>query len=33
MDNRSMPPSIIIPELAYSDVAAAVEWLCRLLIP
>jgi uncharacterized glyoxalase superfamily protein PhnB len=29
MDNRSMPPGTIIPELAYSDVAAAAEWLCR----
>lgn len=27
--NRSMPPSTVIPELAYPDVRAAVEWLCR----
>ena len=27
--NRSMPPGIIIPELAYADVRAAVDWLCR----
>ena len=27
--NRSMPPSVIIPELAYADVPEAVEWLCR----
>lgn len=27
--NRSMPPGIIIPELAYADVPTAVEWLCR----
>ena len=27
--NRSMPPGIIIPELAYKDVAAATEWLCQ----
>ncbi|WP_266182940.1 VOC family protein [Dyella humicola] len=26
--NRSMPPGIIIPELAYADVRAAVDWLC-----
>jgi uncharacterized glyoxalase superfamily protein PhnB len=27
--NRSMPPGAIIPELAYPDVHAAAEWLCR----
>jgi uncharacterized glyoxalase superfamily protein PhnB len=27
--NRSMPPGVIIPELAYPDVAQAAEWLCR----
>ncbi len=27
--NRSMPPGIIIPELAYADVRTAVDWLCR----
>ena len=27
--NRSMPPAVIIPELPYPDVRAAVEWLCR----
>ena len=27
--NRSMPPAQIIPELAYPDVGAAIEWLCR----
>lgn len=27
--NRSMPPSVIIPELPYLDVRQAVEWLCR----
>jgi uncharacterized glyoxalase superfamily protein PhnB len=26
--NRSMPPAIIIPTLAYPDVRATVEWLC-----
>jgi uncharacterized glyoxalase superfamily protein PhnB len=24
-----MPPSVVIPELPYSDVREAVEWLCR----
>lgn len=24
-----MPPSVIIPELPYTDVREAVEWLCR----
>lgn len=27
--NRSMPPGVIIPELAYPDVREAAEWLCR----
>jgi uncharacterized glyoxalase superfamily protein PhnB len=27
--NRSMPPGVIIPELAYADVGEAVAWLCR----
>src|SRR4030095_10238269 len=27
--NRSMPPSVVIPELPYPDVRAAVDWLCR----
>jgi uncharacterized glyoxalase superfamily protein PhnB len=27
--NRSMPTSLIIPELPYPDVRAAVDWLCR----
>ena len=27
--NRSMPPGVIIPELAYLDVHAAADWLCR----
>ena len=26
--NRSMPSSIIIPEVPYADVREAVEWLC-----
>jgi len=26
--NRSMPPGIIIPELVYDDLDAAVAWLC-----
>ncbi|PXV54154.1 Uncharacterized conserved protein PhnB, glyoxalase superfamily [Dyella jiangningensis] len=29
--NRSMPPGIIIPELAYPDVLEAAAWLCRAL--
>lgn len=29
--NRSMPPGVIIPELAYPDVLAAAAWLCRAL--
>jgi uncharacterized glyoxalase superfamily protein PhnB len=29
LTNRSMPPGIFIPELAYADVAVAAEWLCR----
>jgi uncharacterized glyoxalase superfamily protein PhnB len=27
--NRSMPPGIIIPELAYHDVGKAAAWLCK----
>lgn len=27
--NRSMPPGDIIPEIPYSNVLAAAEWLCR----
>ena len=27
--NRSMPAAQIIPELAYPDVGAAIEWLCN----
>lgn len=26
--NRSMPPGILIPELVYDDMSAAVSWLC-----
>ena len=29
LTNRSMPPGTIIPELAYPDVAMAVDWLCQ----
>jgi uncharacterized glyoxalase superfamily protein PhnB len=29
LENRSMPPGIIIPELAYKDVISAAGWLCR----
>jgi uncharacterized glyoxalase superfamily protein PhnB len=28
--NRSMPPSVVIPELPYPDVREAVDWLCRV---
>jgi hypothetical protein len=27
--NRSMPSSLMIPELPYPDVREAVDWLCR----
>ena len=27
--NRSMPQAVVIPELAYRDVAEAVTWLCE----
>lgn len=27
--NRSMPEVVVLPELAYPDVGAAVGWLCR----
>jgi uncharacterized glyoxalase superfamily protein PhnB len=27
--NRSMPPGVVIPELAYADVAEAAAWLCN----
>ena len=29
IENRSMPGAVVIPVLVYSDVRAAVEWLCR----
>ena len=29
MINRSMPQGQVIPELAYPDVTAAADWLCR----
>jgi len=29
LTNRSMPSSVVIPELAYPDVRKAVDWLCR----
>ena len=28
LTNRSIPHAAVIPELAYRDVAAAVDWLC-----
>jgi uncharacterized glyoxalase superfamily protein PhnB len=27
--NRSVPPSVVTPELVYDDVERAVDWLCR----
>ena len=27
--NRSIPAAVVLPELAYPDVAAAADWLCR----
>jgi uncharacterized glyoxalase superfamily protein PhnB len=27
--NRSMPRSIVIPELAYPDIGQAIDWLCN----
>ena len=27
-DNRTMPASVVIPQLVYDDVAEAVDWLC-----
>jgi uncharacterized glyoxalase superfamily protein PhnB len=29
IENRSMPPGSVIPELGYEDVGGAAEWLCR----
>ena len=29
IENRSMPPGSVIPQLAYDDVHEAAEWLCR----
>jgi len=30
-ENRSMPPSTVIPVLAYADVSEAVGWLCNVV--
>jgi uncharacterized glyoxalase superfamily protein PhnB len=30
LSNRSIPRAIVIPELAYPDVAAAAHWLCEV---
>ncbi|WP_130618546.1 VOC family protein [Dyella amyloliquefaciens] len=27
--NRSKPPGVFVPELAYDDIAEAAQWLCR----
>ena len=29
IQNRSMPPGSVIPELGYDDVGEAADWLCR----
>jgi uncharacterized glyoxalase superfamily protein PhnB len=29
LSNRSMPRSIVIPELAYPDIGVAINWLCE----
>lgn len=29
LTNRCIPPSIVIPELAYQDIGGAIEWLCN----
>ena len=29
LSNRSMPRSVVIPELAYPDIGSAIDWLCN----
>jgi uncharacterized glyoxalase superfamily protein PhnB len=29
LSNRSMPGSIVIPELAYPNIGEAIDWLCK----
>jgi uncharacterized glyoxalase superfamily protein PhnB len=29
LSNRSMPRSIVVPELAYPDIGKAIDWLCN----
>jgi uncharacterized glyoxalase superfamily protein PhnB len=29
LSNRSMPRSVVIPELAYPDIGNAIDWLCN----
>jgi uncharacterized glyoxalase superfamily protein PhnB len=29
LSNRSMPGSVVIPELAYPDIGHAIDWLCN----
>jgi uncharacterized glyoxalase superfamily protein PhnB len=29
LENRSIPPGPVIPELVYDDVEAAIKWLCE----
>lgn len=30
LSNRSMPHSIVIPELAYPNIGEAIDWLCKV---
>ncbi|HTC94506.1 MAG TPA: VOC family protein [Terriglobales bacterium] len=30
LSNRSMPRSIVIPELAYPNIGEAIDWLCKV---
>src|ERR1700677_615900 len=29
LSNRSIPGSVVIPELAYPDIGSAIDWLCN----
>jgi uncharacterized glyoxalase superfamily protein PhnB len=29
LSNRSMPRSVVVPELAYPDIGYAIDWLCK----
>jgi uncharacterized glyoxalase superfamily protein PhnB len=30
LSNRSMPRSVVIPELAYPNIGEAIDWLCKV---